>query len=122
MVRADRWEFSAVNRGASWMDSFYKQQLRFLGKAVLKGIVLVAGMALLLIGIVMIVTPGPAIILIPAGLALLATEFVWARQLLDQAKPIIERAVQSVRAKREAKQQASTPGHAPVEPPGEPGA
>jgi tellurite resistance protein TerC len=30
----------------------------------------------------MIVLPGPALVVLPAGLALLATEFVWARRLL----------------------------------------
>ena len=34
----------------------------------------------------MIVTPGPAIVVIPAGLALLATEFLWARRLLQKMK------------------------------------
>jgi hypothetical protein len=34
----------------------------------------------------MIVTPGPAILVIPAGLAVLATEFVWARRLLRRFK------------------------------------
>ena len=34
----------------------------------------------------MIFTPGPAIIVIPAGLAILATEFIWARILLKRFK------------------------------------
>ena len=37
----------------------------------------------------MIVTPGPAIIVIPAALALLATEFMWAQRLLDRMKKTI---------------------------------
>jgi tellurite resistance protein TerC len=40
----------------------------------------------LLIGIAMIVLPGPAILVIPLGLAILATEFVWARRLLKRLK------------------------------------
>lgn len=39
----------------------------------------IMGGTVLLIGIIMIVTPGPAIIVIPAGLAILATEFAWAK-------------------------------------------
>lgn len=39
------------------------------------------GFTVLLIGIAMIVLPGPAIVVIPIGLAILATEFVWARKL-----------------------------------------
>jgi uncharacterized protein (TIGR02611 family) len=44
-----------------------------------------AGSAVLLAGIVMLVTPGPAFILIPLGLAMLALEFTWAERLLDRA-------------------------------------
>jgi hypothetical protein len=39
-------------------------------------------MTVLLIGIIMIFTPGPAIVVIPAGLAILATEYAWARHWL----------------------------------------
>lgn len=49
-------------------------------------VILVIGISVLLIGIIMIFTPGPAIIVIPAGLAILATEFVWARVLLRKFK------------------------------------
>ena len=42
----------------------------------------VIGGTVVLLGVVMIVAPGPAIIVIPVGLAILATEFVWARRLL----------------------------------------
>ena len=49
-------------------------------------VVFVIGSTVLVIGIVMIVAPGPAIIVIPLGLSILATEFVWARRWLDYAK------------------------------------
>ena len=52
-------------------------------------LVLVIGVSVLVVGIIMIVTPGPAIIVIPAGLALLATEFLWARRLLERMKETI---------------------------------
>lgn len=45
-------------------------------------IVIVFGLTLLLIGIAMIVLPGPAILVIPLSLAVLGTEFIWARKLL----------------------------------------
>lgn len=44
------------------------------------------GFTILIIGLAMIVLPGPAIIVIPAGLAILATEFIWARKLLKNMK------------------------------------
>jgi tellurite resistance protein TerC len=47
---------------------------------------IVIGFTLLLIGIAMTVLPGPAIIVIPVGLAILATEFVWARRILEKIR------------------------------------
>jgi tellurite resistance protein TerC len=49
-------------------------------------IVLVVGGTVLLIGVAMLVLPGPGLIVAPAGLALLATEFVWARRLLARVR------------------------------------
>lgn len=51
----------------------------------------VIGFTVLLIGVAMIVLPGPAIVVIPLGLAILATEFVWARRLLKRIKDKIQR-------------------------------
>jgi len=55
-------------------------------KQVKRLIVAVIGFTVLLIGLAMIVTPGPALVVIPVGLAILATEFVWARSLLKRVK------------------------------------
>lgn len=49
-------------------------------------IVAVVGFTVLLAGVAMLVLPGPAFIVIPLGLAILATEFVWARNLLKKVK------------------------------------
>lgn len=49
-------------------------------------IVGVIGFTVLLIGLAMIVLPGPAILVIPLGLAILATEFLWAKRLLKKLK------------------------------------
>ncbi len=46
----------------------------------------VIGFTVLLAGIAMMVLPGPAILVIPLGLAILATEFIWARKLLKKFK------------------------------------
>lgn len=56
-----------------------------------KAFVAIAGFTVLLIGAAMIVLPGPAIIMIPLGLAILATEFVWAEELLRKARNTITR-------------------------------
>ena len=54
-------------------------------------VIAVIGFTVLLIGIAMIVLPGPAIVVIPSGLAILATEFVWARRLLKRVKDKLQR-------------------------------
>jgi tellurite resistance protein TerC len=46
----------------------------------------IIGGTVVLFGIVLIVFPGPAFIVIPAGLAILATEFAWAARWLHKAK------------------------------------
>jgi tellurite resistance protein TerC len=48
--------------------------------------VAVVGSTVLLIGIVMIVTPGPALLVIPIGLAILSVEFAWARLWLRKLR------------------------------------
>ena len=44
------------------------------------------GFTLLVLGIIMIITPGPGWLVILIALGVLAAEFVWARQLLDHMK------------------------------------
>lgn len=63
------------------------QQFTWLRRA----IVAVIGFTVLLIGGAMIVLPGPAIVFIPLGLGILATEFVWARRLMTRARAMIVR-------------------------------
>jgi uncharacterized protein (TIGR02611 family) len=45
----------------------------------------VAGGIVTLAGVAMLVTPGPAFVIIPIGLAMLALEFAWAERALDSA-------------------------------------
>lgn len=52
-------------------------------------VVAVVGVTVLLIGVVMIVTPGPALIVIPVGLAILSIEFAWARYWLQRLRKVI---------------------------------
>ena len=46
----------------------------------------VVGGTVVLVGILMIALPGPAVVVIPAGLAILALEFAWARVWLKKAQ------------------------------------
>ncbi|HET6950175.1 MAG TPA: PGPGW domain-containing protein [Acidimicrobiales bacterium] len=66
--------------------------LRFIWRSSRRAAVFVLGVALLALGLVMFVTPGPGIVLVVAGLAVLATEFAWAEHLLDGAKQQAARA------------------------------
>lgn len=59
-------------------------------------IIAVVGFTVLLIGIAMIVLPGPAFIVIPLGLGILAVEFVWARHLLEKVRAKITKKKRSI--------------------------
>lgn len=54
-----------------------------------KLVIAVIGGSVLLVGIAMLVLPGPAILVIPLALAILATEFVWARRWLKRARALL---------------------------------
>ena len=60
-----------------------------LPKTLRRVVVGVIGGTILLIGIALIVLPGPAFIVIPLGLLILGSEFAWARRLLRRAKEMI---------------------------------
>ncbi len=65
-------------------------------KQIRRAVVFLIGATVVLVGIVMIVTPGPAMVFIPAGLAILATEFVWARRLFRKLKEQTKAAAKSL--------------------------
>jgi tellurite resistance protein TerC len=44
------------------------------------------GSTVLALGVALIVLPGPAVVVIPLGLGILATEFLWARRLLRRVR------------------------------------
>ena len=71
-----------------------------------KLVVFILGMSVLIIGIAMLLLPGPATVVIPAGLAILATEFVWAQRWLVYLK----RRAQEVADWRKGSKAASTQG------------
>jgi uncharacterized protein (TIGR02611 family) len=59
--------------------------------------VLVIGCTVILAGVVMLVTPGPGLVVIPAGLAILSVEFAWARLWLKKLREGISSRGQSHR-------------------------
>ncbi len=68
-----------------------KRVVDFTYKTARRIVVAVVGASVLLVGIIMIVTPGPAVLVIPIGLAILAIEFVWARHWLKKLREMISR-------------------------------
>ena len=61
--------------------------------------VLVGGGALLTIGVAMIVLPGPAVVVIPAAIGVLAIEFEWARRWLRSIRAGAARATNALRGR-----------------------
>lgn len=56
------------------------------------------GAILLILGLIMMVTPGPGLVFIFFGLSILALELEWARELNKQGLQGLERIVASVKA------------------------
>ena len=63
-----------------------------------KAIVAVIGSTIVLFGIALIVLPGPAFIVIPLGIAILASEFAWARRVIRRGKVFVEKARRGARS------------------------
>jgi tellurite resistance protein TerC len=63
----------------------------------------VVGFTVLLLGIIMLVTPGPAFLMIPCGLAILGLEFAWARHWLKKARQTISDQAAKTRGNRAEK-------------------
>ena len=72
-----------------------------------KAVVAIIGGTVICIGALMIVLPGPAFIVIPTGLAILATEFAWARRLLKRVKQKFGMGSQSAKRARSTSDHAS---------------
>lgn len=85
-----------------------KRLLDMTYKAVRRIVIGVVGATVLLLGVIMIVTPGPAIVFIPAGLAILGLEFAWARYWLRRARYTIRSQNAHNRRRRAEKRQQGT--------------
>mgnify|MGYP000678174107 CR=1 FL=1 len=75
-------------------------------RAVRRAVVLVVGLTVVTLGVIMLVTPGPAFVVIPLGLAILAIEFVWARRALRWVKRRIEDAAARAGGNRQQREDA----------------
>ena len=95
-----RWVVSLLRRlvGGVWYP--LGVTIRFIFRNGKRIAVTIVGGALLMFGLVMMVAPGPGVVLIVAGLAVLASEYVWAQRALHYARDKAERARARVRRKR----------------------
>jgi uncharacterized protein (TIGR02611 family) len=64
----------------------FAELLRWIWRSTKRIVVFVVGVSLVVLGLVMLVLPGPGIVVVFLGFAILATEFVWAEVALDKAK------------------------------------
>jgi uncharacterized protein (TIGR02611 family) len=66
-----------------------KRAIHVTYKAARRIVIGVVGTTIVLLGVVMLVTPGPALIVIPVGLAILSIEFAFARRWLSRLRESI---------------------------------
>lgn len=66
--------------------------LRFIGRSSKRIAISVVGGALVLGGLAMLVLPGPGILVVALGFAVLGTEYAWAARALDRTKQVAGRA------------------------------
>jgi len=71
-----------------------------------KIVVAVIGGTIVLIGTVMLVAPGPGVVVIPIGLLVLASEFAWARWLLRRGKHLVKRTKTKIEETAESKHES----------------
>ena len=69
-------------------------------KAARRIVITVVGATIFLLGVVMLVTPGPGLLFIPLGLAVLSVEFAWARFWLRRVREGISNVNANNRAQR----------------------
>ncbi|MCG6156415.1 PGPGW domain-containing protein [Rubinisphaera margarita] len=70
----------------------------------------IAGGIVILLGGIMLVTPGPGLVMIAVGLAILGTEFVWARHLRNRVQKYVREKVDNARnRKRDSEQKSKSP-------------
>jgi tellurite resistance protein TerC len=79
-------------------------------------VILILGSTVLLFGIALIILPGPAILIIPIGLAILAVEFTWAQRLLNAIRDKANGLRQRILVNRKTvSPSAPAPAHSPPE-------
>jgi len=97
------------------MSDDFDGAARYAIRQVRRIAVFIAGTIVLLAGAVMLVGPGPGFIVVFAGLAILATEFLWARRLLRKIKDKGLQLTKAVTGKDFASSSNDLPSNSPKE-------
>lgn len=86
--------------------------LRSIGRNSKRLAVTVAGLALVVVGLVLLVLPGPGIVVVVLGFAVLGTEYAWARSGLERTKRVADSAGRRTRqgARRMVQRAKYSPG------------
>jgi Flp pilus assembly protein TadB len=91
----------------------FKIVARFIARNSKRVAITIAGFAVVLAGVAMLVLPGPGIVVIIAGLAILGTEYVWAQRLLRIAKEKANQAKDAILRKKEEEEGKTERGDPP---------
>lgn len=78
----------------------FKLVARFIGRNAKRVAVTIAGFTVVIVGLILVPLPGPGWLIVFAGLAILATEYVWAQRLLNFAKSKVGQAKDVVLRKK----------------------
>jgi uncharacterized protein (TIGR02611 family) len=91
-------EESTPPTGTHWAERLARRREEHIKRGRMYRIAFaIVGALVTLTGIAMLVLPGPALVVIPIGLAMLAMEFSWAERWLERALTHAERAQQTAK-------------------------
>jgi uncharacterized protein (TIGR02611 family) len=78
---------------SKWAQKLQERREAYQQRGTLyKAVYLTAGITITLAGVAMLALPGPALVVIPIGLAMLAVQFAWAENMLEKALKQAEKA------------------------------
>ena len=87
--------------------------LRFIGRSSKRVAISLVGAAFVLGGLAMLVLPGPGILVVAIGFAILGTEYAWAAAALERTKQVAERGGQMAKGalRKVARRDRRDPDH-----------
>lgn len=91
-------EETAPPSGGRWADKLAERRERYQQRGrVYRILFVLTGAVITLAGVAMLVLPGPALVVIPIGLAMLSMQFAWAEHALEKALTHAESAQQKAK-------------------------